>query len=113
MSSNLMSQFYKLELISGIKSLKARKILLAEFSSDDKFCKALREIVRNTVNKNVVLPTKTKTRLRRYRHLILQLQKKKMSNKRRRKMYSQTGTGVFIPLVVPIIAELFSSLLSK
>lgn len=112
MSENLIKQFPKFEMIAAIKSGRVRKMLLAELAADKKFCKALREIVRNTVNCAFTLPLRVKRKLRPYRRVILQLQQK-TTHKRRRKCMSQTGTGLFIPLVVPLIANLLSSLLNE
>ena len=53
MSENLIKQFPKFEMIAAIKSGRVRKMLLAELAADKKFCKALREIVRNTTKHDV------------------------------------------------------------
>lgn len=113
MSSNLKCQFLKLEIVAGLKSTKARKIILSEFSKDVNFCKAVRELVKNTVKKNIKLTESQKKKLRRYRSVLEGILKKKTSHKRRQALMCQTGTGVFLPIVVPIVASLLSELLKN
>lgn len=113
MSDNLKSQFFKLELISQLSSLKARKLLLSEFSKDIKFCKAVREIVKNTVRRNVRVGERDKRKLVKYKSLLLSLAKRQKNHDKMRRMIQQTGTGVFLPIVIPLVASLISSLVSK
>lgn len=114
MSENLRSQFGKLELISQIKSLQARKIVLKEFSNDKRFCKAVRELVRNAINKNVAFTRQERARLIKYKKLFIDLARRKQKNKEKsRRLVYQTGTGVFLPIVVPLVAQLIASLIAK
>ena len=113
MSENLKSQLHKLEIVSQVKSLQARKVLLKEFSNDKRFCKAVREIVRNAIKKNIPLTKKDKDKLTKYRTLILQLAKKQKSKENSRKLVYQTGTGVLLPIVVPLVASIISKLVSR
>jgi ribosomal protein L19 len=113
MSDNLQKQMPKLEIISQLKSLKARKLVLAEFSNDDQFCKAIREIVRNTINKNVKLSEQEKKRLRKYKKVIVALGNKRKDKKKTKALLQQTGTGIFLPIVVPLVATVIKELLSK
>lgn len=111
MSKNLRIQFPKLELISKIKSLPARTIVLKEFSNDKRFCKAVREIVRNAIKKNIPFTKKQRDKLIKYRRLLMNLSKKKQKSKASsRRLVYQTGTGVFLPIVVPLIAELIRNI---
>ena len=113
MSKTLQSQFYKLELISQLKSATSRKILLKEFSIDDSFCKAVREIAKNTVKKNIALSPFAKRRLRRYKNLILSLSRKRKSKKKVKELVQQAGKGLFLPIVIPLVASLISELITK
>lgn len=113
MSTNLRANFYKLELISQLKNPKARKVLMTEFSKDVGFCKAVREIVKNTVKRNVRVSDRERTRLLKYKNLILSIAKKQKDHKRTRKLVQQTGTGVILPILVPLVAAIISSLTSK
>lgn len=112
MSSNLISQFPKLEIVAQAKSAKARKLLLKEFSRDPRFFKAVRELVKNTVKKTIKLKDAEKKKLKKYSNVLQAIMKKKTSNKRKEKLMCQTGTGVFIPLVLPIVSTLLAELLS-
>lgn len=112
MSDNLRKQFPRLEIISQVKRLRVRKLLLEEFSHDPNFCKAIREIVRNALKKNIRFTDKDRKRLAKYRKVIIGLSKKHKSEKRMRSYVKQTGTGVFLPLVIPLVASIISELTS-
>ena len=111
MSSNLKDQFYKLELISNLKSLKSRRILLSEFGKDPRFCKAVREIVKNTKNNKIKLTALQKKKINRYKVLLNSILNKSTFRKRKQKLMNQTGTGVFLPIVVPLVASILQSLI--
>lgn len=113
MSDNLKKQFHKLELVTAMKTPAARKILLTEFSKDNCFCKAVREIVKNTLKRNIKLPEKDKRKLSRHKKLILSLAKKRKNRKRTQKLIQQTGTGIFLPIVLPLVASVISDLFRK
>lgn len=113
MSQNLLKNFSKLEIISQLKNLKTRKLLLAEFSEDDSFCKAIREIVRNTINKNIKLQDKDKKKLKKYKKVILALARKRKSKKSTKALMQQSGTGIFLPIVIPLVASIIGDLLSR
>lgn len=113
MSANLISQFHKLEIIAKTKTLKARKLLLTEFSKDNGFCKAVREVVKNTKLKNINLNDKDRKKINKYKLLLTSILKKKQSHKRKQQLIRQTGTGIFLPIVVPIVAQLLASLLNN
>lgn len=113
MSESLKSQFYKLELLSQLKSATSRKILLKEFCNDSRFCKAVREIARNTVKRNIKLSSFDKKRLRRYKNLILSLSKKRKSQTKTKALVQQVGRGLFLPILVPLVASLIGELIAK
>ena len=113
MSANLRKQFPKFEVLAQLKSLKAKKVLLKELSEDPDFCKAVREIAKNTVNKNISLTLDQKKRLRRYKKVIFALGKKRKSQKATKVLVQQTGTGVFLPIVVPLVASIIADLISR
>lgn len=112
MSANLREQFPKLEMIAAAKKQKTRRALLEAFADDDNFFKAVRELVKNTVKKNIKITEKQRKKLIRYKSLLFSIFNKKTSKKRRRKLMIQTGTGVFIPLILPLAAAVISSLTS-
>lgn len=112
MSANLRSQFPKLEMVARAKKPSIKKALLEAFSDDEQFFKAVRELVKNTVKKNIKLSSNQRKKLVRYKSLLLDIFKKKISKKRRRRLMMQTGTGVFIPLILPLAASIISSLVA-
>lgn len=95
-----------------MKTLKARKLLLSEFSDDPKFCKAVREIVRNTIKKNIRLSDRDKIKLKRYKKVILALAKRK-SHEKTKALMQQSGTGIFLPIVIPLVASVLGELLTR
>lgn len=111
MSENLKQQFPKLELLSKIKQKKLRQTLLRVLSKDEAFCKAVREITKNTLKRNIKLSDREKKRLFRYRKTILALVHKSNNNLIQRRAICQTGTGIFLPIVVPLVADLLYNIL--
>jgi len=55
MSKHLITHWDKIKMVSSIKNIKIRKLLLTEFSNDPTFCRAIKEIALNTVKKNIPL----------------------------------------------------------
>lgn len=113
MSRNLKSQFPRLEMISKMKSPKARQLMLKEFSQDRCFCKAVREIVKNTLKRNITIPEKSKAKLVKHKKLILALAEKRKSKSKTRQLVQQSGTGFFLPLVIPLVASVIGELFNK
>lgn len=110
MSDNLKKQFPKLEVLSQVKSNKRRQSLLKEFSEDPKFCQAVREIVKNTLNKNIKVSQSDKVKLQRYKAVILGIGKKHKTKGKLKRLVQQSGTGIFLPIVVPLVAAVLSEL---
>lgn len=111
MSENLRKHMSKLQTISQVKSASLRKALMKEFSSDESFCRAMREVVKNTIKKNVPLTESQKKVLRKCKRPLLGIMKYQKKN--RRKFVEQTGSGVFLPIVIPLVAELIGSLINN
>lgn len=111
MSENLIKQFPKLEIISQIPNLRRRKTLLKEFSEDPNFNKAIKEIVRNTLQKNIKIAESDKVKLRKYKSVILGLAKKQKTKGKVKNLVQQTGTGIFLPIVIPLVAAALEHLL--
>ena len=109
MSSNLKDQFSKLQLISHTKNRRAKQVLLKEFARDSKFCDAFREIARNAVAKNIPLTQSEKRKLRRHKQTIVKLSRAS-KGRRHTKLVQQTGSGLFLPLVLPYVASVIASL---
>lgn len=111
MSQNLIANFWKLQAVANAKSKTTRAALLSEFAKDINFCKAIREIAKNTVRQKLKLPAPAKRKLRKHRKLIFDLQKKRLPHTKRKKLLQQTGSGVLIPILVPLVAQIISNLL--
>ena len=113
MSNILIENWKKIQFISEIKSIKLRKQVLKEFSRDENFCKAVKEIAANIVNKNVKLGEKEKRKLKKHKKCIMCLAGTHKSKKKVQSAIQQTGTGIFLPVVIPLIAEAISHLITK
>lgn len=111
-SENLRKHFPMLKLISQM-NLRARKTILKHQSSDPSFYKAIRELAKNTVNRNIPLSEKNKRKLKKDKRHILLLVKKGHKKHKRRKLVLQSGRGFFLPVVVPIVASLIGELISR
>jgi hypothetical protein len=110
MSKNLVYCIEKLKLISMIKNEKVRKKFIAEIF-DDCLYKALNEISVNTIAKKIPLNIQQKKHLRKH-----QLTIKKLAcytkNKRRRKNLT-VQSGGFLPILIPAVASVLTTLLTK
>ena len=76
------------------------------FSKNKKFVKAIKEIASNTVNKNIPLSVSDKIRLKKYKQVIVDL-----SERGGKQCLIQSGGG-FLPLLVPIVTTVLSSMLN-
>ena len=112
MSANLIKQWHKLELVCSFKNLKLRKAVLKEFSKDKLFCHAVREIIKNTIQKRLNLSPRDKATLRKKKALLLNIVKKRVPHKRKRQYVVQTGNGI-LPIVIPLVAQLIGELIRK
>jgi hypothetical protein len=106
MSLNLKKCMRQLQLIAAIKNPKTREAVLKDFSCNKCLYKALREIARNTIKRNVPLRAEHKLKLRRYAPLIKQLACKKLKKPRRTRAVIQSGG--FLPVLIPIIASILA-----
>lgn len=113
MSELLKRQLTRIKVLGDIKNLKIRRLVLKEFSKDPDFCEAVREIATNVVNKNVSLGEKEKKTLKKYKKCIICLSRKHKSCKQRYKVIQQTGTGIFLPVVLPIVLSAIADLIAK
>jgi hypothetical protein len=89
-----------------VKSKDDRGVVIRIFSKDKDFVKAIKEIASNTVNKNIPLTVSDKIKLKKYKSVLLDL-----SYKGGKKSLVQSGGG-FLPLLVPIVTTVLSSMLN-
>lgn len=113
MSKNLVKQFPSLQLLCNLKDARLKKRLLKELSENECFCKAVREIAKNTVKGNVKLLENDKKKIRKHQKLIWDIAQKRKGKRKTKELVQQSGTGVVLPILVPIVASLLSDLLSK
>ena len=111
MSKLLESQLPKIKTLADIENLKIRRLMLKEFSKDPDFCEAVREIATNFINKNVILGDQDKKKLRKYKQCIICLSQKHKSCAQRMKAIQQTGTGIFLPVVLPLVLSAIADLI--
>lgn len=110
MSPELKNALSTLQLAAKIKNLKLRKaFLLDQFKHDPKIYKAIKEIAVNLVNKNVKLSSADKKKLRKYGKEIVHLATDKAKTRRKQHI---TQSGGYLPIVIPTIVSLLSSLIN-
>lgn len=108
MSKILNNCFPKLNFIAKIKDPKLRKKLLASLADNCLF-QALHEIAVNTVKGTVPLNKSQKRRLAKHKNVINKLAKIQSSKKRKLILIKQSGG--FLPIILPAIATVLSTLL--
>ncbi|MDI9312886.1 MAG: hypothetical protein QM535_21935 [Limnohabitans sp.] len=111
MSSTLKNYIQQLQFISKIKNKKIREGILQEFSNDQRFFNALKEIVENTLRKNIPLKPKEKRSLRKYKKILLQFTKPKISKRKKKQLVVQSGG--YLNILIPVITSFLTSLLNK
>lgn len=101
-SALLREHLPRLEFIASLKQSKLRTAVLKEFSKDPTFCRALREVAKNTLKRNVSIRGDQVKELYKHRKVIKGLAKRKNKRSVKRKLVEQSGG--FLPILIPIIA---------
>jgi hypothetical protein len=107
MSANLKKNLPRLQAVCDVKSPELRHALIKDYCRDDCFCRAVTEVARNTVKRNLPLDAKAINRLRRHKKAILDFVPK-LGQAKRRELAAQSGG--FLPVVVPILASLIGEI---
>ena len=110
MSLNLRKCMEKLKMIASIKDANLRKKVLSS-TTDDCLYKALNEIAINIVARKVPLTSKQKKNLRKYQFKIKKLTCKTKNKKKRKQLVVQSGG--FLPLLIPAVASVITSLIAS
>ena len=112
MSENLRDCLKEFEFISKL-STKLRKQVLQELSKDEKYYKALKEISRNIINKNIRPSEGDKKKLNRFSEEIFEIGSTKVHGPRtKRRIVVQSGgwIGYLIPAVITAISGLINGI---
>ena len=109
MSGNLNKCLTKLKFISSVKSESLRKKLL-ESMSDECLFKALNEIAINYSKGNIKLNPHQKRKMRKYEPIIRRLSRKNNKNSIKKRLIKQSGG--FLPIILPAIASILTSLIT-
>ena len=107
MSSLLRNYYKQLEFIAKIKNKRVRDGILRQMSDDDKFFNVIREIVENTVKKNIPMKKKEKRLLKKHKRILLQFIKPSIPSKHKKRLVVQSGG--FLPILFPILASFLGS----
>ena len=99
-----------LKTISKLSKANRSKIL-SEVGGEDAVYKALREIAHNTIKGNVKLNNYQKAKLKPHARTLRNLCTSNKCLKRRKKLVVQSGG--FLPILIPAVASLISSLVAK
>lgn len=95
-----------LQAIAKIKAKSDRDLVIEIFAKDKNFVKAIKEIAVNTVNKNIKLTNQVKLRLKKHKEAIV-----KLARRGGKQSLVQSGGG-FLPLLIPIVTTVLSSMLN-
>lgn len=109
MSKNLMRCLDKLQLIASIEDEALRSALLTQISCKNNIYKAMQEIAKNVVKRNVPLTIKQKRKLDKYKKVIKRLSCDNKNLKTRKKLFSQIGG--FLPALLPAIASVLGPII--
>lgn len=93
----------------SVADKKRRQAILNTLTKDETL--ALIEIVFNILKGHLRIPAKTKTKLDRHRNILRKLITP-LSWKSKKRIIIQKGSGI-LPLILPAVAGLFSSLFGK
>ena len=99
-----------LKTISKLSKANRNKVL-SELGGEDVIYKALREIAHNTIKGNVKLDNSQKAKLKPHTKTLRSLCTSNKCLKRRKKLIIQSGG--FLPILIPAVASLISSLIAK
>ena len=105
MSENLLYTLNTFEILCSIKNKKLRNAAIFHLLHCPLLKKSLREIAFNITKKNVPFTTTQNRKLRKFQRLIYILSKK-VWPKGLKPLVPQVGG--FLPIVVPLLLELFS-----
>ena len=109
-SSSLRKSMPLLKGISTLNEAKRKKVL-SDIGQDPTIYHALREIAHNTIKGNVKLNNNQKLKLKRHNKTLKALCVNCKCAKKRKKLVVQSGG--FLPLLIPAVAGLISSIISK
>lgn len=109
-SSSLRKSLPLLKVMSRLKT-KNRQNILSEVSNEDTLYNALREIAHNTLKGNVKLNSIQKKKLKPYSKTLKGLCDKPKCRRRRQKLIVQSGG--FLPILIPAITGLLSSIIAN
>lgn len=111
MSQNLLKALDLLKDAITIKDPKKRKSVFEYLSKKTFVYKALREIAKNIMNKNIVLNTKQKRKINKHSKTIKKLAAGTDSNLTRKRLVQQSGG--FLPWLLPLVATLVTTIANK
>lgn len=106
MSQNLQHYLPLFEHINSIKRPEDRRMVVAIFSKNHNFIKALEEVADNAVEGDIEFTAEQKRKLKRHKQVILAL-----ADKRGKALVSQTGGG-FLSVLLPIVTSILSPLIN-
>lgn len=101
-SELIASQHILLTLLNKYTTLKTKKSIIN--NSDEKIIKPILEILKNTLNGNIVLSNKKKEKLSRYKSDLRSLVSKKLSLKKQKKLILKV-----LKVVIFILKNFFAS----
>jgi len=104
-----------MEIFCETKNPKLKNSILNEMSSNDKYFKALHEVVHNISIKNLKLKPSIKRKLKQHLKILDKILCKPKCKRKRAAIVKQSGgfLPILLSLVAPVVAELVSNAFSK
>ena len=110
MSNNLLHCLEKLKKVSSIKNVKQRQKQLDKIS-DACIYKALNEIAIYTIEGSIKLSPQRLKKLRKFNRNIKKMSTKTNNRTEQKKLVKQSGG--FLPILIPAVASIITSLITK
>ena len=112
MSQNLCECVQFLRFLASVRNSDLRRKILLEKSDNEQLLRALKEIAVNVVHRNLPLDKSQKVKLQRQGKALKKLASIDPKSKRRKqKLIKQTGG--FLPILIPSLISVLSSIASQ
>jgi len=111
-SDSLRKSFPLLKMTANMKRDNRQRIL-KEIGGDETVYNALHEIAYNTIKGNYKHPITHSKKLKRYKPLLQEfcVSKNKTCSRKRKQLIEQSGG--FLPILIPALATIISSIISR
>ena len=115
MSKNLRNCLSSMSILTETKCKKLKRSILCDFSKNDKYFKAIFEIVLNLSENKMILTSHEKKKLNKHLKILEKILKNPKCKRKRSLAVKQSGgfLNILLPIVGTLITELISNAFSK